>query len=147
MVVWYFFLYENHNTYLFVSFHIRNNLTNVHVSPCPRGKLLFISNYKLSSNWHLNKRSENQRGSNFTMKWWQDLEAVRWDKWLINKTLYQRAKENHIQWRECNTASYQRSKPSKVAFIIMDLWKLDPFSSQLTRAILLHLPVYKNNQN
>ena len=53
-VVWYFFLYQNHNTYLFVSFNIRNNLTNVHVSPCPREKLLFISNYKLSSNWHLN---------------------------------------------------------------------------------------------
>ena len=54
VVVWYFFLYENHNNYLFVSFNIRNNLTNVHVSPCQREKFLFISNYKLSSNWHLN---------------------------------------------------------------------------------------------
>ena len=33
---------------------MRNNLTNVHVSPCQREKFLFISNYKLSSNWHLN---------------------------------------------------------------------------------------------
>ena len=46
-VVWYFLLYENHSKYLFVSFNIRNNLTNVHVSPCQREKLLFISNYKL----------------------------------------------------------------------------------------------------
>ena len=31
--------------------------------------------------------------ANFTIKWWQDLEAVKWDKWLIYETLYQRAKE------------------------------------------------------
>ena len=48
VVVWYFFLYENHNNYLFVSFNVRNNLTNVHVSPCQRETLLFISNFKLS---------------------------------------------------------------------------------------------------
>ena len=34
---------------------------------------------------------------------------------MINKILYQRAKENHIQWRECNTESYQRSKPSSLS--------------------------------
>ena len=107
VVVWYFFLYENHSNHLFVSFNIINNyLTNVHVSPRQREKLLFISKYKLVTTKGVAILLSSDG------KTWKLLDEI--DDWSI-RPFTTEPKKNHIKWRECNTESYQRSKPSSLS--------------------------------
>ena len=87
----------NKNNNLFVSFNIRKNLTNVHVSPCQREKLLFIWNYKLSSTWHWIKEVRTKGVAILQSsggKPWKLLNEINdWSKRPFTKE----PKKNHIQ--------------------------------------------------
>ena len=90
----------------------------MYMSPLALPKREITVHLKLQTVFKLTFKLKNWRGKGVAIllssdgKTWKLLNEI--NDWSM-RPFTKEPKRNHIQWRECNTESYQRSKPSSLS--------------------------------